>query len=151
MKRSLVACCLDCIPLLCRAESPPPKYKKIVLSDKFYCEGANVGDFNNDGKLDVVAGPWWFEGPDFKVKHEIYTPKAFDPHGYSTNFLTFTGDFNGDGWLDVLQVGFPGADAFWYENPGPKGGPVEEAPCRSRLRRRIARPGPTSTATAARS
>ena len=108
---------------MCRAESPAPTYKKIVLSDKFYCEGANVGDFNNDGKMDVVAGPWWFEGPDFKVKHEIYSPKAFDPHGYSTNFLTFTGDFNGDGWLDVFQVGFPGADAFWYENPGPKGGP----------------------------
>lgn len=124
MKRSLAfLLILTAIPLVCRAESPAPKYKKIVLSDKFYCEGANVGDFNNDGKLDVVAGPWWFEGPDFKVKHEIYKPKAFDgAHGYSNNFLTFTGDFNGDGWLDVLEVGFPGADAIWYENPGPKGG-----------------------------
>ena len=97
--------------------------QKITLSDKFYCEGANCGDFNNDGKLDVVAGPYWYEGPDFVKKHEIYSPVAIDPHGYSNNFLTFTGDFNGDGWLDVLQVPHPGTDAFWYENPGPSGGP----------------------------
>ncbi len=119
----LLSISISAAPLLCWAEAPLPKFKKIVLSDKFYCEGANVGDFNNDGKLDVVAGPWWFEGPDFTKKHEIYTPKSFDPHNYSNNFLTFTGDFNGDGWLDVLQVPFPGTDAFWYENPGPKGGP----------------------------
>ena len=117
-------------PLVCRAEQPLPKFKKLVLADKFYCEGANVGDFNNDGKLDVVAGPWWFEGPDFKVKHEIYPPKPFDPDkSYSNNFLTFTGDFNGDGWLDVLYVPFPGADAYWYENPGTKGGPWKKHVC----------------------
>ena len=88
---------------MCRAEKTPARRtRKITLSDKFYCEGANCGDFNNDGKLDVVAGPYWYEGPDFQIKHEIYRPKAFDPHGYSNNFLTFTGDFNGDGWLDVL-------------------------------------------------
>jgi hypothetical protein len=111
------------LPLVCQAQKPLPTFKKITLSNKFYCEGANCGDFNNDGKLDVVAGPYWYEGPDFQKKHEIYPAKAFDPHGYSNNFLTFTGDFNGDGWLDVLYVPFPGTDAFWYENPGTSGGP----------------------------
>jgi len=113
------------LPLVCQAENekPLPTFKKVTLSDKFYCEGANYGDFNNDGKLDVVTGPYWYEGPDFTKKHEIYPPEAFDPHSYSNNFLTFTGDFNGDGWLDVLYVPFPGADAYWYENPGRSGGP----------------------------
>ncbi len=111
------------LPLVCQAQKPLPVFKKVTLSNKFYCEGANYGDFNNDGKLDVVAGPYWYEGPDFQKKHEIYPAEAFDPHGYSNNFLTFTGDFNGDGWLDVLYVPHPGTDAYWYENPGRSGGP----------------------------
>ena len=88
-------------------------------------EGAYYADFNRDGKLDVVAGPFWYEGPDFQKRHEIRPPKAFDPKDYSDNFLTFTGDFNGDGWPDVLYVAFPGGEAYWYENPAGKDRPVE--------------------------
>lgn len=96
---------------------PPPAFKKVVLEDKFYAEGAYYADFNKDGKMDVVAGPFWYEGPDFQKKHEIVEPKISDPKGYSNNFLTYTADFNGDGWPDVLYVPHPGTDAYWYENP----------------------------------
>jgi hypothetical protein len=106
---------------LCLAE-PPPLYKKLQLSDKFYAEGAYYADFNKDGKLDIVAGPFWFEGPDFQKKHEILPPKTYDPNDYSNNFLTYTGDFNADGWPDVLYLPFPGTEASWYENPGANGG-----------------------------
>ncbi len=87
------------------------------LSEEFYSEGATTGDFNQDGKLDVAAGPFWYAGPDFKDLHQFYAQDPFDPHRYSNNFFAFTDDFNADGWDDILVYGFPGQDASWFENP----------------------------------
>ena len=101
-------------------------FEKHVLSDKFLCEGAYYGDFDRDGKMDVVSGPYWYAGPDFKERHEIRPMEEFDPKGYSDNFLTYTGDFNGDEWTDILYVPWPGKDASWYENPAGKSGPWKE-------------------------
>jgi FG-GAP-like repeat len=118
-------------------------FKKVRLTDQFWAEGADFGDFNRDGHMDIAYGPFWYAGPDFKVRHE-YRPATASfkrklPDGtektipgyegalgvhnaYSDDFLTFVYDFNGDGWPDILVVGFPGADTTWYENPGEKGG-----------------------------
>src|SRR5688572_10010281 len=65
------------------SSSPPaaaePSFEKITLSDEFFSEGAGVGDFNRDGKLDVVAGQLWVEGPAFETKHEFTAPVKADP------------------------------------------------------------------------
>jgi hypothetical protein len=99
-------------------------FKKNQLTKTFYCESSALADVNHDGKVDVIAGPYWYEGPDYTQKHEIYTPKEFDPlKGYSDSFLSFPIDMNGDGWTDILVVGFPGQEARWYENPKGKDEP----------------------------
>ena len=100
----------------------PPRdhFKKLRLSDEFYAEGAYFGDFNRDGKLDIVAGPFWFEGPDFQRRHEYRPAKAYDPKEYSDNFLTYAADCNGDGWTDIVCVPFPGKEGYWFENPAGK-------------------------------
>ena len=106
--------------VLFAAEKFEPKFKKTVLDEKFYAEGAYYADFNKDGNLDIVAGPFWYQGPDFKIRHEYTEVKECDLEGYSEFFFHFTGDYNGDGWEDIFAIGFPGGQGRWYENP--KGG-----------------------------
>lgn len=93
------------------------KFEKIQLTDKFYAEGAGIGDMNQDGQGDAIYGPYWYEGPEFKVRHTIYPVEEFDPNKYSNNFITFVSDVNGDSWPDVLVNAWPGKDVSWFENP----------------------------------
>jgi len=135
--------------VLVHGQQPVPsgEFTKMQLTDQFWAEGAAIGDFNHDGKMDVVYGPYWWEGPDFKVRH-TYRPDADkskvkkadgteievpgfkgalgNENGYSDNFLTYAFDFNGDGWTDILCIGWPGKESYWYENPKGGDGPWKQ-------------------------
>src|SRR5215208_4071036 len=65
-------------------------FRKLTLSTDFYCEGATFGDFDRDGVKDVVSGPYWYRGPDFQQKSELYPPIIADVQAYSDNFFAFT-------------------------------------------------------------
>lgn len=97
-------------------------FDRVQLSDQFWSEGATIADVNGDKAPDVIAGPYWYAGPDFKKRTEFYPAKPFSINGYSDHFFTFSNDIDGDGWVDILVVGFPGKEAFWYQNPQNKPG-----------------------------
>ncbi len=144
MIRHFILLTAFCAPLCVSAKDYSlHTFKKIQITDKFWGEGANFGDFNRDGKMDVVSGPFWYEGPDFKTRHEYYsatekftlkkddgsteTIPGFEGalgvnNTYSRNFIAFSYDFNRDKWPDILILGFPGAESYWYENPKGKEG-----------------------------
>lgn len=105
----------------CSEELTLHTFEQQRLSDVYLSEGANAGDINGDGKVDVVYGPYWYEGPAFEKKREIYPAKPQNMEGYADNFFNWIYDFNGDGANDVFVVGFPGTPAYVYENPKGEG------------------------------
>ena len=131
------------LPIAAFAQSTPPpaldgQWEKKHLTPYFWAEGAAFGDFNRDGKQDVVYGPYWFAGPDFTEKHTFwddsktskikkadgteetipgYKGALSNENDYSSDFLTYTADINADGWADIIVLGFPGKESWWFENP----------------------------------
>jgi hypothetical protein len=108
-------------PLASGAEHVLHQFQTQQLTDVYYSEGAAAGDLNNDGQMDIVYGPYWFEGPGYETKHEIYAPKPQNREAYADHFFAWVRDFDRDGWNDVFVVGFPGTPAYVYKNPGSEG------------------------------
>lgn len=94
-------------------------FEKKVLTELYYSDGIHYGDIDRDGAVDIVAGPFWYRGPDFRSTHPYYLPVPHDPASSPTNnMFTYVYDFSGDGWLDILVLGRVHLhEAFWYENP----------------------------------
>ncbi len=84
-------------------EAVSPRFRMQRLDDFYYGWGAGVGDFNRDGHLDVVSGPFYYLGPDFAKRYELYVAPAQSPTAsFSPTWTDYAFDFTGDGWPDVL-------------------------------------------------
>lgn len=75
------------------------------LDEFYYAWDTAIADIDQDGTLDVVAGPYYFTGPEYTTRHEIYLGETFSPStDYTPNMITHAADFTGDGWPDVLAT-----------------------------------------------
>lgn len=93
-------------------------FERVQLSREFHAEGGTAADVDADGNGDVIVGPWIYWGPDFQQKSKYYEGEAIDPAGYSANFVMANDDVDGDKAMDIIVIGFPGAESWWYRNPG---------------------------------
>jgi hypothetical protein len=97
-------------------EQTSTRFRVQQLDEFFYTWGAGVGDINRDGVLDVVAGPYYYLGPGYTLRREIYVAPTVNPSDqFPRAGFHFVFDFTGDGWPDV--VAGENRPLFMYVNP----------------------------------
>jgi Domain of Unknown Function (DUF1080)/FG-GAP-like repeat len=106
----------DLQPRVTLPESVSSHFRMQVLNEFYYSWGPAVADVNRDGALDIVAGPYYYLGPDYNVAKEIYLAQTVDASTQYFNGLQFAHDFTGDGWPDVINVLFT-RPIVLYVNP----------------------------------
>ncbi len=92
----------------------PLKWRKVWVSDEGY-ESAGVFDVNGDGHLDIVSGGFWYQGPEFRIRHFIGDIPRYGE--YYDDFSTIALDINGTGTLDYVTGGWWGNSLRWRECP----------------------------------
>lgn len=82
-----------------------PNFRMQKLDDFDYAWDSAVADVTHDGVNDIIAGPYYYVGPKFVERREIYLANTFAPgNQFADNMITFAGDYTGDGWPDVLAT-----------------------------------------------
>lgn len=103
-------------------EAPPEQvsshFKMQRLDEFYYSWGVAGADINRDGVMDLVAGPYYYLGPDYTKRREIYAASTYNPSTQypGLSWLDFAADFTGDGWPDVITAG-AGLTTTLYVNP----------------------------------
>ena len=93
---------------------------KMHRIDTARMEACSVADFNNDGKLDIVAGEYIYLAPDWKrIKfRSIQTDVDEEGKGYAHDFGNLPMDVDEDGFVDVIAVDWFSQKAVWFRNLG---------------------------------
>jgi HEAT repeat protein len=105
------------------AESPSPVRFVMHRVGSVRSEACDVGDVNGDGKLDIVAGPCWYEAPTWTA-HALRTldgQVGEDGKGYVDDFMNALLDVDGDGRLDLVTCCWFAKAVRWYRQPDAEG------------------------------
>jgi len=114
MKLAVFSFVTSCLAVTVLNAAEPPRFEVQFLAVDAN-EGCDIGDFDGDGKPDIVAGRNWFHNPDWLPRP---VRSIEDVNGYVHSNGDFVYDVNGDGKPDVVAGDFFDTKVFWYENGG---------------------------------
>jgi FG-GAP-like repeat len=97
------------------------QFRRHVIDAKAQFVAVAAFDVNHDGKIDIVCGDSWYEGPDFTKKHHIRDVEIIQ--GRPDGFAHLQLDVNGDGWTDIITANWRSRSIKWIEHPGAALGP----------------------------
>lgn len=97
----------------------PPEFEMHRVGN-YRSEACGVGDFDNDGKLDIVAGPFVYLAPKWETVKIRKLRGSVDEqgNGYMYDFMNLPLDVDGDGRLDVVSCSWHEKRSVWFRNIG---------------------------------
>src|SRR5438105_703399 len=113
MRRVAVISIVTALTLLFAGSRPDEIAFQKHTIDLGASETCAFADINNDGRLDILSGEYWYEAPRW-TKHKFrelnYT------NNYIDNFSDLPVDVNGDGRMDVVSCSWFGKHLRWFEH-----------------------------------
>jgi hypothetical protein len=95
-------------------------FRKQRLTDFYYSFSVAAADFNKDGVMDIVSGPFIYYGPDYTKSREIYPAETFSQASAFSGdaWIQSAADFTGDGWPDIVSTNYGSLGITLFVNPG---------------------------------
>ena len=109
---------LDGLGLLVTAhlQAADPSFRRHVINAESTFPAVAAIDVNQDGRLDIVCGGWWYEAPNWERR---FLREVEQIRGRYDDYSHLPLDVNGDGRLDLISVNYRSQSLYWVENPGP--------------------------------
>ncbi len=90
-------------------------FKTHLLNAESEFSAATAIDMNQDGRVDVVSGAYWYEAPNW-TKHHFREVEQI--RGRYDDYSNLPLDVDGDGDMDIVSVNYRSQSLYWCRNPG---------------------------------